>query len=377
MSTKNKAKKNTSETASQSLAMSKKIAKVDEADSKSQKRMYTLNIIIIIGILIGIFVYMHNVDGFDNILHVLQSADYKWMIAGLVCLILMWLCETITFHFPFKKIYRDQTFFDSFRANMIGQLFNNLTPFASGGQLMEAYVLKKEGRRASDAFSVLTMKFVITQTTLILFTLVVVFTQFKFFINLFKNLVWIGIIGIIINIGIVVLFFLMGINKDLVIKMIKPLVVFAGKIYIGKFRLIKDPDEKMAKFIDSANNFSLQFSKIRKQNGLLVIMTVFGLIQNILYYAITYMVYRAFGNVGATFFQIVTTQAFLMLIMTIFPTPGAGIGAEGGFLLLFSSIFKKETLSLSILFWRIYVFYLPIIVGALFFIPAKRKENIE
>lgn len=377
MSTKNKAKKNTSETASPSLAMSKKIAKVDEADSKSQKRMYTLNIIIIIGILIGIFVYMHNVDGFDNILHVLQSADYKWMIAGLVCLILMWLCETITFHFPFKKIYRDQTFFDSFRANMIGQLFNNLTPFASGGQLMEAYVLKKEGRRASDAFSVLTMKFVITQTTLILFTLVVVFTQFKFFINLFKNLVWIGIIGIIINIGIVVLFFLMGINKDLVIKMIKPLVVFAGKIHIGKFRLIKDPDEKMAKFIDSANNFSLQFSKIRKQNGLLVIMTVFGLIQNILYYAITYMVYRAFGNVGATFFQIVTTQAFLMLIMTIFPTPGAGIGAEGGFLLLFSSIFKKETLSLSILFWRIYVFYLPIIVGALFFIPAKRKENIE
>lgn len=377
MSTKNKAKKNTSETASQSLAMSKKIAKVDEADSKSQKRMYTLNIIIIIGILIGIFVYMHNVDGFDNILHVLQSADYKWMIAGLVCLILMWLCETITFHFPFKKIYRDQTFFDSFRANMIGQLFNNLTPFASGGQLMEAYVLKKEGRRASDAFSVLTMKFVITQTTLILFTLVVVFTQFKFFINLFKNLVWIGIIGIIINIGIVVLFFLMGINKDLVIKMIKPLVVFAGKIHIGKFRLIKDPDEKMAKFIDSANNFSLQFSKIRKQNGLLVIMTVFGLIQNILYYAITYMVYRAFGNVGATFFQIVTTQAFLMLIMTIFPTPGAGIGAEGGFLLLFSSIFKKETLSLSILFWRIYVFYLPVIVGALFFIPAKRKENIE
>ena len=377
MSTKNKVKKNTSDTIQTSMAMSKKISKVDEANSKSQKRMYTLNILIILGILIGIFVYMHNVDGFDNIMHVLQTADYKWVLAGLICLILMWICETITFHFPFKKIYKDQTFFDSLRANMIGQLFNNLTPFASGGQLMEAYVLKKEGRRASDAFSVLTMKFVITQTTLILFTLVVVFTQFKFFINLFKNLVWIGIIGIIINIGIVVLFFLMGVNKDLVIKMIKPLVVFAGKIHIGKFKLIKNPDERLDKFIDSANNFSLQFSKIRKQNGLLIIMTVFGLIQNILYYAITYMVYRAFGNFGATFFQIVTTQAFLMLVMTIFPTPGAGIGAEGGFLLLFGSIFKKETLSLSILFWRIYVFYLPIIVGTLFFIPTKRKENIE
>ena len=100
-----------------------------------------------------------------------------------------------------------------------------------------------------------------------------------------------------------------------------------------------------------------------------------GFIQNIIYYAITYTIYKAFGNSGATFLQIITTQAFLMLIMTIFPTPGAGIGAEGGFLLLFDTIFKNGTINLSILFWRIYVFYLPIIVGALFFIPTKRKEN--
>ena len=64
-----------------------------------------------------------------------------------------------------------------------------------------------------------------------------------------------------------------------------------------------------------------------------------------------------------------------MLIMTIFPTPGAGIGAEGGFYLLFENIFKNGTINLSILFWRIYVFYLPIIVGALFFLPTKRKEK--
>ena len=87
------------------------------------------------------------------------------------------------------------------------------------------------------------------------------------------------------------------------------------------------------------------------------------------------MVYQAFGNVGITFWQIVPTQAFLLLIMTFIPTPGSGIGAEGGFYLLFNTIFKEGTIHMSILFWRVYTFYLPIIVGSLFLIPVRSKKR--
>lgn len=87
------------------------------------------------------------------------------------------------------------------------------------------------------------------------------------------------------------------------------------------------------------------------------------------------MFYSAFGNFGISFWQIVPVQAFLLLIMTFIPTPGSGLGAEGGFLLLFGSIFKEGTINMSILFWRMYTFYLPIIVGALFLIPTKNKEK--
>lgn len=87
------------------------------------------------------------------------------------------------------------------------------------------------------------------------------------------------------------------------------------------------------------------------------------------------MVYRAFGNYGISFLQIIPTQAFLLLIMTFIPTPGSGVGAEGGFYLLFNTIFKEGTINMSILFWRFYTFYLPIIVGALFLIPIKNKKE--
>ena len=351
------------------------LQEIEKKKLNKNKKLYKLNILFIIIIFIFIFTYLIKVDGINNIQKILQEANYGWVIAGILCLIGMWVAEAITLYFPIKNLYPDQKFGNAFKITMIGQLFNNLTPFASGGQLMQAYVMNKEGKRTSDALSVLTMKFVLTQTTLILFTVLVVISQFNFFTKIFKDLVWIGILGIIINVTVVILFFLAGAHKEFVMKIAKPLIKFGSKIHIGKWRMIKDPKSKTEKFEKSVAHFSEQFVAMKKQKKTIAIMITVGLIQNILYYAITYTIYRAFGNTGATFLQIITTQAFLMLIMTIFPTPGAGIGAEGGFLLLFDTIFKNGTINLSILFWRIYVFYLPIIVGALFFIPTKRKEN--
>ena len=125
------------------IAQKEQEEEIEKATSKKNKIVYALNILLIIVIFIGIFIYMINVDGIENIQKVLQEADYKWVVLGLFCLIGMWLAESITFYLPFKKIYPDQTLRNAIKITMIGQLFNNLTPFASGGQLMQAYVLKK------------------------------------------------------------------------------------------------------------------------------------------------------------------------------------------------------------------------------------------
>ena len=127
--------------------------------------------------------------------------------------------------------------------------------------------------------------------------------------------------------------------------------------------------EKLRKSID---NFSEQFKVIKSEKKMVAKMFCVSVVQSMAYYAITYMVYRAFGNTGTSFWQIIPAQAFLLLIMTFVPTPGSGLGAEGGFYLLFNSIFKEGTINMSILFWRIYTFYLPILVGTILLIPVKK-----
>ena len=338
----------------------------------ANKKLTIFNFVLIVIIFVGLFIYMVCVDGMDNIITVLHQVDYKWVLGGLGCLLITWICETITLHLPMKKMYPHQTITNSIKVTMIGLLFNNVTPFSSGGQPMQAYELTKTGKRVSDSLSALAMKFIITQIALVVTTLVVVAIEFDFFANLMQNFVWLAIVGFAINILAIIVVIIAGIKKRAITIFTTPIIKFLGKI-----RIIKNPDKTIEKLDESIDNFRGQFQFMRKQKKMVLLMFLTAVIQSLAYYSITYMVYRAFGNYGISFWQIIPVQAFLLLLMTFIPTPGSGLGAEGGFLLLFNSIFKEGTINMSILFWRIYTFYLPIIIGAFFLIPTKKNKELK
>lgn len=342
----------------------------EENVKPENKKMTILNFILIIVIFVGLLIYMINVDGIDNIITVLKTVDYRWVVAGLGCLLIHWICEVITLHIPIKKMYLNHNIKNSIKVSMIGLLFNNITPFSSGGQPMQAYELTKTGKRVSDSLSAMAMKFIITQTALVITTLIVVIIEFNFFKSLMQDYLWVAIVGFTVNIVAIILVILAGINKKFITVFTNPIVKFLGKIHI-----LKHPEKTLEKLDKSIDNFGKQFKFMQSEKKMVLEMFLAAVIQSLAYYSITYMVYRAFGNYGITFWQIIPTQAFLLLIMTFIPTPGSGLGAEGGFYLLFNSIFKEGTINMSILFWRIYTFYLPILVGLLFLIPTKQKNK--
>lgn len=345
---------------------------IEKETKPVNKKLTILNFLLIILIFVGLFIYMIKVDGIDNILKILHTADYKWVLGGVFCLIIYWICETLTLHIPLKRLYKDQKMTSSLKVSMIGQLFNNITPFASGGQPVQAYVLNKENRRISDSLSVMALKFIITQIALVVSTLFVVVLEFNFFMELMQDYIWVAILGFAINIVAIIVVILAGVKKRAITIITNPIITLVGKI-----RILKNPEKTRNKLDESIDNFGMQFKVMKSEKKMTLEMFITAIIQSFAYYSITYMVYRAFGNSEIGFLQIIPVQALLLLIMTFIPTPGSGLGAEGGFYLLFNSIFKEGTINISILFWRIYTFYLPIIVGALFLIPIKRKKIKE
>ena len=342
------------------------IEKLQQEVKPVNKKVMIFDFILIIIIFVGLFFYMVKVDGIDNIVQILHQVDYKWVVAGLVCLVIHWICEAINLHRPLKKMYPNQRFTNSFKVSMLGQLFNNITPFSSGGQPMQAYELTKTKKRVSDSLSAMAMKFIITQTALVISTVIVILIEFQFFAELMQNYLWVAIVGFSLNILAIVIVILAGIKKNVITFFTTLFIKLLGKIHI-----LKNSENAIEKLDKSIDNFRKQFLFMKSEKKMVLKMFVTAIVQSFAYYSITYMVYRAFGNTGITLWQIIPIQAFLLLIMTFIPTPGSGLGAEGGFYLLFNSVFQQGTINMSILFWRLYTFYLPIMVGALFLIPTK------
>ena len=340
---------------------------------KTSKLSKIFNFIFIIAVFIGLIVYMINVDGLDNILNVLRNANYGWIVLGILCLCLEWILEAIVMHIPLKKMHPSLKYITSLKTNVIGRLFNNITPFSSGGQPFQAYILSKYGLRASNTFSVLMMKFVVYQVSLFTWAVVLLIINFAFWNETFKNYIWLVVMGFVLNLIATVFIFIAGINKNIIIKMAKPFIKLGSKIKLGKRHIVKNYEQSLAKMEGSVTNFSNQFNAMKKEKLVLLKMYIFNILELLAYFSIPFMIYKAFGNTGVNYIQIVTIQTYLLLFMSFIPTPGSGLGAEGGFALFYSTIFASG-LSLAVLFWRIYTFYLPILVGIIVFASMNRKE---
>ena len=327
-----------------------------------------INIRIIVVIFVVMLFYMIAVDGIYNMINVLKSVNYLWVFAGIVCMIIYWGLEALCLYLITKKVYKRQRFRDSLRVSMIGQLFNCLTPFSSGGQPMQAYAMTQEGKSVSNSATILLIKFIVYQLALVIYTLVVIIFQFSYFKNLVSNFINLALIGFLINFVVIVFLILIGINKKVVINILKPIYKFLGKI-----KVFKNKNEKLEELIKSIDNFHNNFKIIKKERKMILITFFITIIQLTVYFLVTFMVYKAFGQDGVSIIKITSAQAFLMMIMAFVPIPGAGIAAEGGFLIIFNTFFTKNTINMAILFWRMYTFYLPIIVGAFFMIIKPRK----
>jgi len=340
----------------------------------SSKRTKIISLIFVFAVMIGFLIYVINVEGIEKIKEVLENADYKWLLLGVIIVIAEWIFEAIAIHIPLKKMYPRHKFLISLKSNIIGRLFNNITPFSSGGQPFQAYILAKKGLRASDTFSALMMRFVIYQVSIFSWALILLVINFQFFNETFKDYIWLIVLGFIMNLIATLFILIAGINKKIILKISNILIRLIAKIRIGKHHFIKDVEATLEKADNSISNYSNQFNKM-KNNGLTIVkMYVVVMLQLFAYFSIPFMIYKAFGNSGISYFEILTVQTFLLIVMSFIPTPGSGLGAEGGFALLYSTVFLKG-LNMGILFWRIYTYYLPIIVGVFVLVFMNRKET--
>lgn len=349
------------------------VAGTEYTMNKSKKKTSKFNLIICAIAFIVMLAFLLFVDKPENILNALRKIDPLMLVAAVLLMGGYWLCESLAVHSFIKPLHPEAKFRFSWLDTIIGQYFNCITPCSSGGQPMQAYYFVQFGIPLGAGLTALLSRFIVYQFMLTLtsaFMLIAGYSQFGEDLSS-KGLMPFVIIGFIINTGVMV--FLIGIAfwKSGTEKLVNLIVSL-----MAKFKITKHPLKRRLYFIREINKFHKNFIFLKKNIPAILKACFFTLAQTFMNVSISYVLYRGFELHESSYLQIISYQAYAQTISSFVPLPGAMGAAELGYSGFFKDIFGSYT-GISTMLWRIFTFYLPIIVGIAHLLPLRSKGYKE
>ena len=275
---------------------------------------------------------------------------------------LYYVLKSVCMYLLSKEYKKDVTFKEMLNHFLITQFFNGITPFSTGGQPAQIYMLRKSGIKVANATSITISDFLIYQIALIAVGLTSLIINGIFrLIVIDKVMLSLIIIGFILNIVIGLFLVLISFSKKF--------NNFIGKIVlkiISKIKLIKNREALIDKLKDKLNEFNEGSKIIRKDKGLLVKCFLLNYVALLSYYMVAFFVFRSLdSNTGITLVVSIIISSFVLLIGGFVPIPGGSGGIEGAFLTLFAYFLSGNIIKSALIMWRFITYYLCVLVGGI------------
>lgn len=334
-----------------------------------------LNYIILV-VLIGLTLWLviGNND-FSNLPELISNTNKGFLSLAFLCMVIFWFCEAYILYCMKKTLHIYDSYKSSFKLCMIGQYYSAITPFSSGGQPAQIYSLVNEGVSVGVATSIFINKFLIYQVVITSYSVFMLILRFNFLYDKLQLALPFVIVGFILNVIVLITIFGFFLNE----KLIKSFL--ARMLKIGhRIKLIKDLEKSEQKLNKSLSDYKTSIEKMKSNKTTTIKLVLVSIIQLTFNLGITYFVYLAVGLRNINFLDVLALQSLHYMAVCFMPTPGTAGAAEGGFYMLFGSIFPKNILSYALLLWRFIDYYLRLMITGLVtlvdFINQKRKLKI-
>lgn len=309
-------------------------------------------------------------DDFNEIVKTLSSMNYKYIILATMCFFLSIISKAFvnykTVNNPNKISLKE-----AIKHNVIVQFFNGITPFSTGGQPMEIYMLTEHGIKASEAANITIQNFIFYQIALVIFGIMAVLYNAIF--HIFPKTILLRkltLLGFLINILVAIALFVITFSKSLTTKISKMIINLLYKI-----KIVKEKEKTSKKWNEKLNDFHNSAKELRKRKKLFFFGVILNLISlGFLYIVPLFIVFSLNDFTSMNIADTLTSSAYVLIIGAFIPIPGASGGIEFAFLNFFNNFLKKNTLSAVLIVWRFITYYLGIILGALSFSLEKKVD---
>lgn len=255
----------------------------------------------------------------------------------------------------------------SFKTVMLGRYYDKITPAAVGGQPAQILTLRKTKKIANGMTTAIPIFSMIAgqATFLIIAIPCFLFSGIGFKYPTLMAMAWIGL-----------LFYafwpVMVLGTMFFPKPTAKFINFIVKI-LAKIKIVKNRDEAVkkveAEVSDYAKNVKTILTKPVVSGGVLLL----SLLSNILVSFIPFFVLKAFGgdiDFGECFLLSICVEAAVYFA----PTPGNSGVAEGTFYVVFSRL-STGYVFWAMMLWRLFSYYIYIIVGPLIYLSQQIKKR--
>ncbi|MDO4799239.1 MAG: lysylphosphatidylglycerol synthase transmembrane domain-containing protein [Bacillota bacterium] len=290
----------------------------------------------------------------DEIKDALQSTNPFFLALAVALVVLSWVSEA---HVLYRIGDGEVRFGTALNVVLAGQFFNAITPFATGGQPAQLYMLHKENVSIPKGTTILARKFIIFQSVLVLYSLVVVIAEASFFIKEIPSFAYMGLLGFAVNLFVILMLWLVSYRyretQTFFVRLSRRLRKVTRRERFRKF---------YTKFLKNLRKFHQQMeASISRSSWLTLGVTTF--IQLSLFFAVPVVISLSLGLTKVEFVHMIAAAAFVSMITSFIPLPGAAFGAEGSFYVFFRIFFPSNTVLTALILWRLITFYLPLAVG--------------
>ena len=330
-----------------------------------KKSKYILNIAVIFLLTVGVLWFALK-DNYKEVLSAIaQSRPFS------LILILCWgVLYTVVWGFVYfilgRKYVPKYSIGQGVLVAFVGTFFAGITPSSTGGQFAQAYIMKKQGMRVSDAASLLWADFIIYQTTMMIYVTILFVLRFGYYQ---AQSGWFNIIllGYVVNAVVILALYTMALFPKIYIR----LAGFLAKI-LGKLHILKNPEKTKDSWNLQMTSFTKEIKNLSTDIKRIILCALVNTVRLTLLFSLPFLVGLALHIPleWPQMLDVIALSSFVTMANSFIPIPGASGGTEVVFNLLFSSMMGTLTSAVMIL-WRFSTYHIVLLIGGICFMVAK------
>jgi len=315
-----------------------------------------------------------------QIYSILKSIKIIYIFIAILSLFAFWIFEAFMIYVLIIKFSDKEksinTFWLAIKATMIGQYYSNITPFASGGQPVQLYILRDENVPVGIGTAVLLTKFLLFQIGVTFYSLILAIYRIQQLISYKNGVSFFVLTGLLINISMISIIVLIALKPNILVKFSERFLIF-----FQKHNIIKNSSFMLIKTQQFISEYEVSIRKLKEDIWFTINMFLITFIQLTAYFSITFFIYKSLNLKGSNMFEVICLQSFLYMAVSFIPTPGTAGGSEIGFILLLGHVFPVNIIGTALILWRGISYYFSLLFSGIFSLSIttliKKKSIVQ